>query len=192
MARKPRNIAQGATHHCFSFCHGKRDLLRSRWCSRYLVQAIVMCQKKYNFELIAAEPVGNQIHIIIRTLEDEETVSRIMQYIKARIAEMYNRSTKETGAFWNERFFSTVIEEKENPEAYLLELLWKIGYKPVLKSLSRNPRENYIGFINKYLIKSCKTPVEITLHSYFVDLGDTFDECVERFLIYEREWLKEL
>ena len=153
MPRKPRIIAQGFTHHCFSRCHGKRDLFKSRWCKRYFTEAIRKCQEKYEFELIAAEPVGNHIHILIRTLLDEEDISRIMQYIKARIAEMYNRATKNTGAFWNERFGSEVIEESDNPQQYLLWLLWYIGYNPVLKGLSKNPRENWIGFINNYLIK---------------------------------------
>jgi len=192
MARKLRNIAQGNTHYCFSHCHGKRDLLKSRWCSRYMVQAIQKCQEKYNFELIAAEPVGNQINIIIRTLEDQETVSRIMQYIKARIAEMYNRSTEQSGAFWNERFYSIVIEEQDNPEQYLLELLWKIGYKPVLKGLSRDPRKNYIGFINSYLIKDYKALVDITLHYYFTSLGYNFEECVEKFLLFEQACIRQL
>ena len=192
MPRKLRIIAQGSTHHCYSRCHGKRDLLKSRWCRRYFIEAIRMCQEKYEFELIAAEPVGNQIHIIIRTLLGEEDVSRIMQYIKARIAEMYNRSTGNTGAFWNERFGSSVIEESENPEEYLLWLLWYIGYKPVLKGLSRNPRENYIGFINRYLDKDYKIPIKITLHHYFTALGDTFEQCVERFLFYEEAYRKRI
>jgi REP element-mobilizing transposase RayT len=78
-----------------------------------------MCQEEYVFELIAAEIVANHIHLIIRICEDKETISHIMQYIKARIAEKYNRAMNKTGAFWNERFGSTVIEEADNPEGYL-------------------------------------------------------------------------
>lgn len=77
--------------------------MRSKYGKKYLIKAIQMCQEKYNFDLIAAEPVGNHIHLIIKTLENEENISRIMQYIKARIAESYNSGTNETGPFWNER-----------------------------------------------------------------------------------------
>ena len=100
-----------------------------------------MCQEKYDFELIAAEPVGNHIHLIIRTLLDKESISKIMQYIKARIAEKYNRATGNTGPFWNERFGSTVIEEADDPEQYLLWLLWYIGYNPVRKGLVQRPED---------------------------------------------------
>jgi hypothetical protein len=121
-----------------------------------------------------------------------QTISLIMQYIKARIAEKYNRAMGETGAFWNERFGSSVIEEAENPEEYLLWLLWYIGYNPVRKGLSRNPRTNDIGFINCYLDRNYTTPIRITLHDFFWNLGNTFEECVKRFLFYEEAYLKRL
>jgi hypothetical protein len=115
-----------------------------------------------------------------------------MQYIKARIAEKYNRATGQTGAFWNERFQSKVIEEEENPEQYLFRLLWYIGYNPVRKRLSRNPRENDIGFINCYLDRNHAAPVKITIHYYFWELGDTFEECVDIFLLYEEDYRRRL
>jgi len=98
----------------------------------------------------------------------------------------------QTGTFWNERFGSTVIEEGENPEKYLLWLLWYIGYNPVRKGLSRNPRMNEIGFINCYLDQDHVPPVKITLHHFFNALGDTFEVRVKRFLFYEDAYLKRL
>ena len=192
MARPLRTIAQGSTHHCYSRCHGKRNLLKSGRGRRIFTEAIKRCQEKYEFELIAAEPVADHIHIIIRTLLGKEDISRINQYIKARTAEMYNRATGSTGAFWNERFGSTVIEEADDPEQYLLRLLWYIGYNPVRKGLSRDPRENWIGFINCYLCKNYEARVKITLHTYFLNLGDTFEECVEKFLFYEDAYRKRI
>ncbi|PKL15901.1 MAG: hypothetical protein CVV49_19005 [Spirochaetae bacterium HGW-Spirochaetae-5] len=192
MPRIPRTIKQGVTYHTYTRCRGKLNLLRSRHGKKYLIEAIIMCQEKYSFELIAAEPVGNHIHLVIRTLENEETISRIMQYIKSRIADKYNRGTGGTGPFWNERFGSAIIEESDNPENYLLWLLWYIGFNPVKKRLSRDPRENDIGFINCYLIKDYTAPVNITLHNYFIKLGETFEECVKKFLFYEEAYLKRL
>ncbi len=192
MTYPPRKIVQGVTYHNWSRCHGKRDLLKSVQCRTFLVEAIQMSQEKYTFELIAAEPVGNHIHIIIRTLENRETISVIMQYIKARMAEKYNRATGNTGAFWNERFGCKIVEEADNPEGYLLWLLWYIGYNSVRKGLVRDPRDSHIGFINCYLNKNFEAAVKITLHQYFLELGSTFEECVERFLFYEDAYRKRL
>ena len=192
MPRPLRNIAQGCTHHIYSRCHGKKNLLQGKYGKKYFIESIQECQKKYDFELIAAEIVANHIHLIIKTFADKQTISRIVQYIKARIAEKYNRATGETGAFWNERFGSSVIEEAENPEEYLLWLLWYIGYNPVRKGLSRNPRANDIGFINCYLDRNHVITIRITLHYFFYKLGNTFEECVKRFLFYEEAYLKRL
>jgi REP element-mobilizing transposase RayT len=192
MPRQLRVIEQGVTYHCFSRCHGRRNLFHSSSVKRYFTEAILMCQEKYDFELIAAEPVGNHIHLIIKTLENRETISSIMQYVKSRIAEKYNRSTGKTGSFWNDRFGSTIIEHSDNPENYLLWLLWYIGFNPVRKRLSRDPRENYTGFINVYLQKNYETAVKITLHDYFLKLGETFEDCVKKFLWYEEAYLKRL
>jgi REP element-mobilizing transposase RayT len=166
--------------------------MRSSHVRRYFIEAIQMAQEKYDFDLIAAEPVGNHIHIVIQTLLDKETVSQIMQYIKARVAEKYNRATGSTGAFWNERFGSSVIEEAEDPEQYLLWLLWYIGYNPVRKGLSRDPRENDVGFINVYLKENHEAPVKITRHAFFTRLGETFEQCVEKFLWFEEAYRKRL
>ena len=192
MPRPLRKIIQGVTYHCYTRCHGKRDLLKSSYGRRFFIESVTMCQEKYHFDLVAAEIVSNHIHLVIKTVEDEETISRIMQYIKARISEKYNRSRGECGPFWNERFGSTIIEESEDPEQYLLWLLWYIGYNPVRKGLSGNPRKTEIGFINSYLEEGYKTPVKIKLHEYFHRLGDTFDECVLKFLEYEELYLKRI
>lgn len=190
MSNRPRLLIEGATYHCYSRCRGKRNLLKSRFGGKCLVEAIKMCQEKYNFQLIAAEPVGNHIHLIICTIENEQNISRIMQYIKARVAEKYNRSMGETGPFWNERFGATIIEESPDAREYLLWLLWYIGYNPVKKGLSPDPRKNFIGFINKYLSHNCEIALNITLHQFFLDLGDSFEQCVKKFLLYEEAYLK--
>ena len=192
MPRPLRKIGQGQTHHCYTRCHGKKNLLMGKYGRKYFIEAVKMCQGKYDFELTAAEIVGNHIHLVIITLEDKETISRIMQFIKARIAEKYNRAMGTTGAFWNERFGSSIIEESDNPEQYLLWLLWYIGYNPVRKGLTRDPRNNDIGFINCYLKKDYEAPVKITLHPYFYILRKSFEGCVEKFLLYEEAYLKRL
>jgi len=192
MPRQLRKTGQGLTHHCYTRCHGKKHLLQGRYGRKYFIEAVQMCQEKYNFELVAAEIVSNHIHLVIRTIEDGETISRIMQFIKARIAEKYNRAMATTGAFWNERFGSAIIEHSDDPEQYLLWLLWYIGYNPVRKGLSRDPRNNDIGFINCYLKENYNAPIKITLHYFFLKLGISFAECVEKFLCYEDLYRKRI
>lgn len=192
MSRPLRTILQGVTYHCYTRCHGKRNLFNRPKVKKFLADAINQCHEKYEFELVAAEPVDNHIHLVIHTLENQENISRIMQYIKARVAEKYNRDKGETGAFWNERYGCTIIEHSDDPETYLLNLLWYIGFNPVRKRLSVDPRKNDFGFINCYLDKNFKCQVRITLHKFFTGLAESFDECVNRFLLYEESYRKRL
>jgi REP element-mobilizing transposase RayT len=145
--------------------------------------------EKYTFELVFLEFVQNHFHIIIRTTEEGETVSRIMQYIKARIAERYNDRVKRTGPFWNERFRSDIIEECENPRKALLYLIWKISYNLVRKGIIRNPRDSEYGTIRAYLEKDYVPRVKVTLPRFFLDLGQSFEERVPAFLIFEQIYL---
>lgn len=192
MPRPLRTIAHGVTYHCYTRCRGKRELLKGKYGKKYFIESIQMSQERYDFKLIAAEIVANHIHLIIQTVENKETISLIMQFIKARIAEKYNRAKGETGPFWNERFGSTIIEESDNPEQYLLWLLWYIGYNPVRKGLSRDPRKNEIGFINCYLDENFVLPLLFTIHEYFYRLGRSFRERVDKFLVYEDAYRKRL
>ena len=192
IVKRVRTILQGVTYHCYTRCHGLKNMLQGRYGKLYFIEAVKMCQEIYKFDLIAAEIVGNHVHIVIRTLQDEENIAHIMQYIKARTAEKYNRATGRTGAFWNERYGCKIIEHADDPENYLFRVLWYIGYNPVMKLLSPNPRKNYIGFINCYLTEGYEltVPIKITVHPWFYKLGNTFEECVEKFLKYEDDYLR--
>jgi len=194
IVKRIRTILQGVTYHCYSRCHGLRKLINSSWGKKYFIEAVKMCQAYYGFELIAAEIVDNHIHIVIKTLPEGAKISSIMQYIKARMAEKYNRATGSKGAFWNERYGCKIIEEADDPEAYLFRVLWYIAYNPVRKLLSPNPRKNFIGFINCYLTEGHELPIpiKITIHPWFYKLGNTFAECVKKFLEYEDAYLRRI
>jgi len=185
MPRPLRIILQEKTYHTYSQCQGLNELFSDVIAKECFIKAIQMCQLKYAFELNAAEIVKNHFHLIIRTLLNEATISLIMQYIKARTAEMYNRKTGRVGPFWNGRFDCKIIEMADNPKEYYHYLSCYIGYNPVRSGESRDPRENYIGFINCYLIEGYEAPVKITLHHYFYELGENFSECARKFLLYE-------
>ena len=91
--------------------------------------------------------------------------------------------------FWNERFRSDIIEEYENPQRALLYLIWKISYNLVRKGVICNPRESEYGTIRAYLDRNYIPRVKITLHRFFLNLGQSFEECVREFLCYEQLYL---
>ena len=49
--------------------------------------------QKYSFQLIAYTIMDNHFHFYIKTTQDGETISRIMQYIKSQYARRFNHMT---------------------------------------------------------------------------------------------------
>jgi REP element-mobilizing transposase RayT len=150
------------------------------------LDVLIKTQQKYIFDLVCFEVLDNHFHLIIRTKPGGATISRIVQYIKARFAERFNKVTKTIGPFWNERFKDVIVELQENPVVYFLWLLWYIAYNSVRKKFVSNPRDYRFGSINWYLKKNYKSKVKITTHQYFIDLGGCFKERVKGLLEFEK------
>jgi len=187
MLRPLRKCLLEVTYYCASRCIELRNIFLARFVKEISVNAINQTLKKYDFEVIHLDFEGNKLHLIIRTVE---TVSRIMQYVKSRIAQSYNRKMKRTGAFWNERFSSEIIEEKINPEEYLRNLIWKISYYQVDRGIVSDPRDSKYSTIRIFIEESYVPRDNITLHKYYLSLGQSKKEQIAEFLIYGTPYLR--
>jgi putative transposase len=178
---RPYRICQPfLTYHVMSRCIECRDMLDDDYKTLFL-QVLLQTQKKYRFELIHYTIMDNHVHLVIRTLTHTSSISRIMQYCKARFAEQYNRRMHRTGPFWNERFRDVIIEKQQNPGRYFLWLMWYIGFNPVRKGHAASPERYRYSAIQCYCTEKHRAPVIITLHHLYLDLGATPRERIRRF-----------
>ncbi len=185
MARKPREQIPGATYHVYSRCLQWADLMEQDYFKALFLDVILQAKEIYTFDLCFYEIMDNHFHLVIKTREGEANISRIMQYIKARFAEKYNRTTNRIGPFWNERFKDVIVENQGKPLHYFLWLLWYLAFNPVRKKRVADPRDYKFGSINQYLNPEKGPCAPITLHEYFQYLGNTFQEKVATLLLYE-------
>ncbi len=192
MARPPRICRPGLSYHVMSRCIEKKNALRPRSVKDLMMRVVSLALDKYRFELVSYAIMDNHVHFTIRTLEEGPSISRIMQFIKSQFAQRYNRAYNRTGPFWNERFTDSIIDHASNPERYLLWLIWYLAYNPVRKGYAGDPRQYSYSSIRAYIDQNYVSPVPITLHSYFMNLGQTFHERVKRFLLYEEAYRKRL
>ena len=190
MPRKLVKQLENMTYHTWSRCIEWKPMMKEDYFKEVFLEVIYKTQKKYNFELNYFTVMDNHIHLVIKTLPGEATISRIMQYIKSRFAEIYNELTERIGPFWNERYKYSIIEESDDPENYLLLLLWYLAYNPVRKKFTEDPRNYYFSGINAYLVKDSVSVVKITLHNVFLNLGESFDDCSKALLEYEEFYRK--
>jgi REP element-mobilizing transposase RayT len=76
-----------------------------------MYQVVAQAREKYLFKLISCTVMNNHFHIIIRTVEGGAPISNIMQYIKGRYGQWYNRTMKRCGPFWDEKYKDIIAEE---------------------------------------------------------------------------------
>lgn len=192
MAQPKRINIPNSTVHTYSRCHNKQNMMSHDKMKNLLLFVLNMALEKYEFKLISYAIMDNHFHFIIKTTEEGPSISVIMQFIKSQYARRYNRMMNRSGAFWNERFGDVIIELTENPEAYFHWLQWYIGYNPVKAGKVNDPRDYKYSSINAYLDQSHESPVTITLHEYFIKLGQTFSVQVQKFQEYEEIYRRRL
>lgn len=190
MPRPQRICMPDLTYHVYSRCIERRSIMKDHHLKELLVRIMDRTADRYRFKLISYQIMDNHFHFIIKTVKGGESISRIMQYLKARFAEAYNKRTGRTGPFWNERFKDRIVERSEDPTTYMLVLLWYMAFNPVRKRIVKNPRHYKYGSINTYLDENYRSPLHITHHECFLSLGSTFKERVKRFLLYEDFYLQ--
>jgi REP element-mobilizing transposase RayT len=123
MSQPIRICTPNTIYHCTSRCIELRNLFTPAFVKNIAIIAINLAMKKYDFRLLYVKLANNHIDIVIKTTARGETISRILQYIKARIAERYNKMTNRTGAFWNERFKSRILEKAN----YIINILQRVA-----------------------------------------------------------------
>jgi len=190
MPRKKRICEPNLTYHTYSKCINSEALMGKDGIKKLIMPVLVKTMDKYELEFIQYVIMDNHLHFVIKTVVSGASISQIMQYVKSNIAQQYNRKMGRTGAFWNERFGDVIVEHQNDPEKYFNWLMWYLGFNPVRAGLAGDPRDYKYSAIMAYLDKNYVSPIKITLHKYFIKLGNTFEDRVEKFLEYEEAYRK--
>jgi REP element-mobilizing transposase RayT len=161
-------------------------MLKKKYVKEILFVVIEETQKKYKFKLNAFEILDNHIHLIIQTENEHDTISKIMQRIKSVFAKRYNKLMGRTGPFWNDRFGSKIVEQAKNVISYFVTLIHYLAHNSVRKGYVKDPRDYEYGSFNCYLKKGFQSKLEVTIHDYFLMLGETFQECADILLNVRR------
>lgn len=91
--------------------------------------------EKSNWICLGYAVLGNHYHVGIRL--KELTLSSGFQRLNSRYARWYNREHGRTGAFWQRRFFDSVVET----DAHLLELQRYLAYNAPRANLAERPED---------------------------------------------------
>ncbi len=134
--RRSRILLSGARYHVTSRVNNREMLLEPDRAKKLFEKVLYRAKKKYSFSIEHFTIMNNHIHLILQP-QDNESLSRIMQWILSVYALVYNRNTGRSGHFWGERFFSVVLNSLQQ----YMHAYEYISNNPVVAGLTDNPEK---------------------------------------------------
>ncbi|OHD12741.1 MAG: hypothetical protein A2Z96_06540 [Spirochaetes bacterium GWB1_48_6] len=145
--RKLRVLVQNASYHVCASANRKEFRFIPDEVKDLFEKTIQDCKKKYNFKIENYVIMSNHFHFIIHP-SPGESLSTIMKWILGVFAMRYNRRFETSGHFWEDRFFSRVIESLTE----YLRVSHYIDENPVKANLSSNKNLwRWSGFFHRLM-----------------------------------------
>jgi putative transposase len=160
--RKTRAIQKGAKYHVYSRINKNENIMKSDDVKNLFLNTIKRAKKKYNFSIKNFVIMNSYFDFIIQPREDE-SLSRIMQWILSVFAMNYNKTYKSFDHVWKARFWSKIIDDIKQ----LFDVFYHISNKPVIFEMAIKAKDYKFGGLYFILQKNFDI-VEMPEHNYKV------------------------
>ena len=143
MPRAKRYYIPGCVWHITHRCHKKEFLLKfSRDRNRWL-ELLFRAKQKYGLDVLNYIATSNHVHLLVSDNGNRDTIPKSMQLVAGQIGQEYNRRKKRHGAYWEDRYHATAIEN----DTHLMKCLAYIDMNMVRTGIVRHPSEwNWSGY----------------------------------------------
>lgn len=143
MARAKRHYIPGQIWHITHRCHKREFLLkftkdRQRW-----LQWLFEAKKRYGLVILNYTVTSNHIHLLVVDDKDRKVIPDSIKLIAGRTGQEYNQRKNRKGAFWEDRYHATAVEDGD----HLLKCLVYIDLNMVRAGVVRHPSDwAYAGY----------------------------------------------
>ena len=182
MARAKRHYIPGQVWHITHRCHKREFLLkfakdRNRWLY-WLFEA----KRRYGLVILDYAVTSNHIHLLVADDKNRGVIPDSIKLIAGRTGQEYNQRKRRKGAFWEDRYHATAIEDGD----HLLQCLVYIDLNMVRAGVVKHPAEwNHCGYNEIQTPK--KKNILINYNRLIELLGfDTYDEVK----LSHRKWVE--
>ena len=107
--RKPRQLKKGAKYHVSAKINRDEHIFEPDQIKNLFMIIVKRSKRKYKYSLENFVIMNNHIHFIIKP-DENESLSRIMQWILSVFARYYNKIHNLVGHVWRGRFWSKIID----------------------------------------------------------------------------------
>ena len=136
MARANRHFIPGQVWHITHRCHKREFLLkfskdRKNWHS-WLFEA----KKRFGLSVLDYISTSNHIHLLVFDT-GKNVIPQSIQLIASRVGQEYNQRKERKGAFWEDRYHATAVEN----DSHLMKCLVYIDLNMVRAGAVKHPSE---------------------------------------------------
>ena len=114
MARAKRHFIPGYIWHITHRCHKREFLLKFARDRRRWLYWLYQARKRYGLTVLNYAVTSNHIHLIVSDDGERDVIPKSIKLIAGRTGQEYNQRKKRKGAFWEDRYHATAIEEGEH------------------------------------------------------------------------------
>ena len=114
MSRANRHYIPGYVWHITHRCHKEEFLLKFARDRRRWIHWLFEAKKRFNLSVLNYMVTSNHIHLLICDNNGKDVIPRSMQLISARTGQEYNNRKQRKGAFWEDRYHATAIEQNSH------------------------------------------------------------------------------
>jgi len=114
MARAKRHYLPGQVWHITHRCHKREFLLKFTRDRRRWIELLLEAKRRYGLVVLNYMVTSNHIHLLVYDCSGREVIPRSMQLVAGRSAQEYNDRKRRRGAFWQDRYHATAVEQGEH------------------------------------------------------------------------------
>ena len=92
---------------------------------------------RYGLDILNYTVTSNHVHLLVKAGHDLDTIPKSMQLIAGQTAQQYNRRKSRKGAFWEDRYHATAVQDGE----HLARCLVYIDMNMVRAGVVRHPSD---------------------------------------------------
>jgi putative transposase len=127
MPRANRHYIPGYVWHLTHRCHKKDFLLKFARDRRRWLQWLFEAKKRYGLSVLNYMVTSNHIHLLVRDNGERDVIPNSIQLIAGRTGQEFNQRKNRKGAFWEDRYHATAIENGK----HLIQCFVYIDLHPV-------------------------------------------------------------
>jgi putative transposase len=143
MPRANRHYIPGYIWHITHRCHKREFLLKFAKDRRRWMAWLFEARKRYGLSILNYMVTSNHGHLLVSGDSDRDTIPKSIQLLAGKTGQEYNQRKKRKGAFWEDRYHATAIED----DAHLARCMVYVDMNMVRASVVKNPEEwSFCGY----------------------------------------------